>query len=495
MEPIFALDVRDRATGKQAAVRLSRDEALLPLGEVACRTLRASPEQLVDSGRLAPEQADTFFRLQDLLFPVDGRGRLGSIPYDGLLWRRRDDGAVLDPARPALFERVRRAGAADVLVLPLDVDRRDLCYERNWRGFHARRYTRFRPAAECLIAEALPDGFDLDGPDGERRFVEALARRIALADFENYSRFVTPAIRLKTGDETVENILAGHGGVCTEKVLALKFITDAHGLASRVVFAGPHTAAPLPAAELRAILDRLDTYDFTYARRFLRYWDHVALEYRLSDGSRWLVDPSGGTIPFVCAPAAPYLDAKAGRRRVLVAMLAVAEPVTYHRAPVSLGLDFLFAWETWIDDVDLLQVFDNNLGLLVSEDFYVTVVVSGSRTKRAVALDGWRAYACEHGLRADFTGESGTADEQSTVEAFRASHPVQAAGCEAALPGLARRYREFILSRHGVDKPFEATLVVIDRRRVRNAERGVRSGGQVERAHDLSPASAAVEAG
>jgi hypothetical protein len=42
--------------------------------------------------------------------------------------------------------------------------------------------------------------------------------------------------------------------------------------------------------------------------------------------------------------------------------------------------------------------------------------------------------------------------------------PTQAAGCEAALPGLGRRYTEYVLNTYGVDKPFEADLVVLDRR-------------------------------
>ena len=511
MGPIFVLDVRDRATGKQVAVRLLPDEARLPLAELARRVLHASPEELVTAGRLAPGQADTLFRLQDLIYPVDDEGTLASPPYLGLVWRHQHEGVPLDPERPPLFERVRRADAPDVLVLPLEADRRDLHYERNWPGFHARRYTRFRPLAEGLLRQALPAGFTLDSPKDERRFVEAIAHRIWEADFENYSRFLgidagpqplpqywgrgvpgctvchpppalgerlgvgaalprgegsLPPIRLKTGDETVENIYAGRGGVCTEKVLALKFITDAHGLESDVVFAGPYTKAPLPVDELRAMLDQLDTYDFTYARRYLRYWDHVALEYRLSDGSRWLVDPSNGNIPFLCAPAGPYLTNRRGRRVVPVTMLAVEEPVTYHRTPPSLGLDFLFAWETWVADVDLMEVFDNRLGLVVLDDFYVTPVVWGSRTKRAVALDGWRRYAREHSLGFGLAAQAGASDgEAETLAQFRALRPAQAAWCEAAVPGLARRYTQYILAHFGIDKPFGADLVVLDRRR------------------------------
>lgn len=466
MQPLFVLNLRDTATGKRVAVQLSRDQALRPLGALARDLLRASPEDLVARGAIAPQHADTFFRIQDLIYPVDDSGAFADEPYPGLVWRQRD-GAPLTPDRPALFERVRRADAPDVLLLPLEIDRQSLRYERTWRGFHARRFARFHATAERLLADALPGGIAVDSPAAQRQTVEAIARHIWQADFENYSRFLAPAIRLKTGDETVASIAGGWGGVCTEKVLALKYLTDAYGIESNVVFAGPHTRAPLPLDELRTMLDELDTYDFTYARRYMRYWDHVALEYRLSDGSRWLVDPSNGNTPFLCDPSPPYLDGVDGRRSVPVRMLAIEEPVFYHRVPESLGLDFLFAWETWVADVDLMQVFDNSLGLLVGQDFYITAAVWASRTKRAVAIKGWRRYAAEHGLRLGLIDADNldiTAAERCTASAFASHLPQQARDCLAALPGLARRYREHILIRYGIDKPWSADLIILDRR-------------------------------
>lgn len=467
-EPVFVIELRDGATGRMAAVRLTREQALLPLEALIAGVIRRLPEHLVAEQRLAPATADTLFRLQDLIFPVEDSGALSATPYHGMLWRHGREGFPLDPNLPAAFERSPRQAGPDLLVLPVEADRRDLGYDRNWHGFHARRHHRFGDRAARLSDQALPGGILLDGAAAEQRLIKALAFRIWRADFENYSRFRPPALPLKTGDETVDHILSGAGGVCTEKVLALKYLTDAHGLDSQVIFAGPNTSAPLPARELRTMLDELATYDFTYARRYMRYWDHVALEYRLSDGSCLLVDPSNGNTPFLCAPAAPYLDGDGPRRGVPVTMLALQTNVTYHRIPRTLGLDFMFAWETWISDVDLMQVFDNQLGLLVSEDFYVTVTVWGSATKRRRGLHSWRAYAAEHRLALGWAGDGvdGTEDEDRTVAVFRALHPDQAAACEAALPGLARRYRAYILARHGIDKPFGVDMVVLDRRSI-----------------------------
>jgi hypothetical protein len=494
--PLFILDVLDRATGRQVAVQIDEHAARQPLAALLRKVFHVVPEDLTAAERLPDEQADTFFRMQDLIYPVDDAGHLQAEPYWGIVFRHQHDGFAFEPDQPALFERIRRAGRPDLLVLPLEIDRHDIGYQRNWRGFHARRAARFRPLIDRLLEEAIPGGIGLDGAGSERRFVEAVALRIWNADFENYTRFLPPAdgsapVRLKTGDETVENIVSGRGGVCTEKVSALKLITDAFGIDSRPVFAGPRTHAPLPVEELRRMLDELRTYDFTFAKRYLRYWDHVALEYTLSDGSSWLVDPSNGNIPFLCAPSEPYLAEGADKQMVPVRTLAVEEPVGYHRTPEALGLDFLFAWETSVPDMDLLQVFDNQLGFVVLRDFFVSPITWGSRNKREVALQSWRSYADEHGLDMAILPSPTEPDlppgiiangrrrarrkgapvrrrrrTPAVLAQFQAAHPSLAANCATALAGLEGRYQHYILAQHGIDKPFHADLVILDRRRL-----------------------------
>ena len=70
----------------------------------------------------------------------------------------------------------------------------------------------------------------VDAETDKLNLLEAVARRIWESDFESYSRFVGPKWVYKTGDETVRNIIGGGGGICSEKVQALKFLTDNYGL-------------------------------------------------------------------------------------------------------------------------------------------------------------------------------------------------------------------------------------------------------------------------
>ena len=51
------------------------------------------------------------------------------------------------------------------------------------------------------------------------------------------------------------------------------------------------------------------------------------------------------------------------------------EDFYYHRVTQDISEDLYFAMEGWIPDVDLVQVFDNELGLYISGGFMVAPVV------------------------------------------------------------------------------------------------------------------------
>ena len=90
----------------------------------------------------------------------------------------------------------------------------------------------------------------LESTSDKADFIHALALRIWEADFENYSRFMGRKLVFKSGDETVLNIIGGRGGICSEKVQALKFLTDAITVWSPSTFspALPHPTRYLKSA-------------------------------------------------------------------------------------------------------------------------------------------------------------------------------------------------------------------------------------------------------
>ena len=177
----------------------------------------------------------------------------------------------------------------------------------------------------------------------------------------------------KTGDETVRNIMDGAGGICSEKVQALKFITDHYGIESEYLIAGPDVPGPVPEAQLR---EMLTTFDFRFSRRHMRYWQHAALLFDI-DGETVLVDATNGNIPFVFEQneAAERLLGYEDKQALHVRMALEPEDFYYHRVSQDIPEDLYFAMEGWIPDVDLVQVFDNELGLYISDGFMVAPIV------------------------------------------------------------------------------------------------------------------------
>ena len=55
-----------------------------------------------------------------------------------------------------------------------------------------------------------------------------------------------------------------------------------------------------------------------------------------------------------------------------VRMAVKEEDFYYHAVSQDIVEDMIFAMEGWIPYVDLVQVFDNELGLCISKDYMVT---------------------------------------------------------------------------------------------------------------------------
>ena len=372
--PNHILQLTDTVTTRRCAVRIDAADAEQPVAELLERYLKdPALEALLDEGRITEESAETLTSLQDLVYMTTDDGRLTEI-FAGLELaqerRRISKHGLLTPERTLV-------GDTEVLLFDLAINRNNVGYERNWKGFHRRRWDANAGRYSDFVASCVDghqDAAALETTDQKLGLVRAVAERIWDSDFENYSRFTGRRLVYKTGDETVANIAEGSGGgICSEKVQALKFITDHYGLEAEYVLAGPDVPEPVPEERLRELLT---TFDFRFSKRFMRYWQHLALLYRV-DGAEILVDATNGNIPFMFlsdsdATAILGYDPK---KPVKVKMAIKPEDFYYHRVSQDIPEDLLFAMEGWVPHVDLVQVFDNELGLYISGDFLVTPVV------------------------------------------------------------------------------------------------------------------------
>ena len=441
------LRITDTVSGRTAALRLDDPaDREAPLGCLLERYLRNAPDDdgLLRAGAITTEGLPAVRNLQDLVYRSDDSGRLTGI-FAGVEFLQEGRPAAL--AQPAT---VRTAVAGDVLLSLIDVgvDRTDAGYDRNWIGFHLRRWTHDAHFYEDFVRSAVTAAYGprdgdrvmrADTPCRQRKLIRALALRIWNSEFENYSRFSNDGLRFKTGDETVRNIAAGAGGICTEKVQALKFLTDHYRLESEYLLGGPGAPGPFPADRLR---EMLNTFDFRFAKRHMRYWQHAALLYWV-DGEPLLVDATNGNIPFLFlrGEAASRLlanDAEGNRPSVSVRMVAEVEDYHYHRVDQDIPQNLFFALEGWLDDTDLVQVFENELGLYLSDRHYVMPLPYRSEAEYRLLERQYEELCHRAGLRADVSADW-TLDGPVGRE-LTAGNPAAAAGVLAAQENLIARY-------------------------------------------------------
>ncbi len=455
--PNTVLRITDDVTGRRSTMRIDADDAALPLRALLDRYLeRPDVERLSREGRITEASAEMLASIQDLVYVCDDQGRLRGF-YGGVEFAQGPRAVSLDyPLRPSRI----RADGKDVALLDLSIDRTSVGYDRNWAGFSKRRWGRRSDFYAAFVADAASSAYGQQQAEAimasedaadRVRLLEALARRIWESDFESYSRFTGRKLAYKWGDETVGNIADGAGGICSEKVQALKFLTDHLGFDSEYVIAGPNVPDPAPEDRLRELLTM---FDFRFAKRHMRYWQHTALLYRV-DGESVLVDDTNGNIPFLFLKGAEadrllgYEDKPA----VPVRMTIQRENFYYHRVSQDIVHDLLFAMEGWIPYIDLVQVFDNELGLYISSDFMVTAVVFRDERAFEKAASEYRAACTRAGRACDVSPRWDLGSPLG--EAFAAAHPRVAERVLDAREHLLARYDEC----HGADH--EAGLVVI----------------------------------
>ena len=138
----------------------------------------------------------------------------------------------------------------------------------------------------------------------------------------------------------------------------------------------------------------------------MRYWQHTALLYQF-DGVQVLVDATNGNVPFLFlrdADAAPLLRSR-DKRPVRVRMVEAEEDFFYHRVTQDIPENLFFALEGWIPYSDLMQVFDNELGLFLSADYYVAPVSYRSDREFQRDRDQFREVARRGRLLCSVSGD------------------------------------------------------------------------------------------
>ena len=244
LEPdALILQLSDLVSTRKCAMRIDSDEGDRTIGCLLDKYVKNAPIQdLLRVSRITPNSADSLFALQDLLYASSDNGRLLDM-FAGVTFKQ--GGRMIEPEE-APERQLALVDGRDVWVIDLAVDRTNCDYDRNWTGFHARKWLRdpdryagfvYDTLVESLGEAEAESVLEMDSTKKKLALLEALAKRVWDSQFENYSRFVGRKLVYKSGDETIDNIMDGAGAICSEKVQALKFLTDHYGFTSEYIIA------------------------------------------------------------------------------------------------------------------------------------------------------------------------------------------------------------------------------------------------------------------
>ena len=451
------LRLTDDVSGRRCAVRIDARDAGATLRSLLDTYLKTPDlDSLLADGRITQQSEESLGALQELVYISSPGGDLGDV-FPGIAFRQDSRPVGLDQEPEPRSAEVAKK---QVGLIEIKIDRWGMGYDRDWRGFHRRRWAKRPDAYSAFVTSCLEQDYGVAGAQavlqlettGQKlQFVRSIGKAIWQSDFESYSRFTGRKLVYKTGDETLTNIIEGAGGICTEKVQALQFITDNYGLDSEVLFAGADTSEPAPEARLRRLLTN---FDFSYSKRFMRYWQHTALLYRFGD-KNVLVDATNGNIPYLFLEGreAERLLTYDGKEPVAVQMAMTPENFYYHRVSQDIPEKLFFAMEGWIAFVDLVQVFDNELGLYISSDFFISPLVFKSDRRfgrlRDAYADACRRAGLEYDVSAEWTLDS------ELGEQFAERHPRVSSAIMSSREHLLERYDQC----HGPDH--EAGLAIV----------------------------------
>ncbi len=434
----YVLQITDSATGLSSVIKVD------PKTFTSVRDMFDKYVKVINDDLMTPRSSKNLNVIQDCIYNIDNKGELLDL-FEGLIIRQH--GRIVQIDDKPSFELVQTEDQSKFMLLDLDIDRSMITEEGNIYGYNIRKWRKNQKVfdafvKDCIIREygsQADDILSLNTQTAKMKFLRAVAKRIWDADFELYSRFIGDKIRFKDPSETLLNIISGRGGTCTEKVSAMKMITDVYGLESEYLLAGPEAKGPFPVEPLRRMLS---TLDFTLGKKYMIYWQHAGLLYNV-DGEDVMIDVTNGNVPFLFLTGyeVEELLRLKDKKSVKVKMVLEYEDFYYHIVPQDIPENLLLAMQDWIENVDLINVFDDGLGLLITKDYFIWPLMYHNDDDKLKEYDWWLNKKNEKGLLAveildNYSVPGIVANE------FQEKYPQKFTDIVESAEYLAKRYNE-----------------------------------------------------
>ncbi len=399
----YYIQIADKWSKRRFALRLNSPHEFSSLSALLDFIQHLSGddiEGLIFDGRLSAAGKDDIEDFRAIAYDIDAEGNFADL-IEEIVFKQR--GRTLQPDKGLKFEhrKTDKQGYADIFVAELILDRDNVPYKRNWKGYYKRKWDHnpaYKRFVENLIHANYPergDGVLQIATYGDAvDFLKAIGKRLHSAPYELYSRFIGRKLRFRTGSEALDTIMAGRGGNCSEKAAAFLFIAQNWGIESRFALAGDGAKGAFPYDTLRRALDH---FDFRFKDDAQQYWSHLANIF-VVDGQKLLVDATGGPMAFVFAEGEEAEDYLTRSKFLPVSFPGEDEAYYYHDAPQDIAEDVLYTMEAFIPDIDLYHVLgpddeDAPFGLLIKDSLWICPCVYRTEGERNDEITRWQEWA------------------------------------------------------------------------------------------------------
>ncbi len=396
------LRITDKWSKRSFAVKLSRDEIPQTIGNLFGMIARVDEKELNHwkaKKRITSESVKGFIDIQQALFEIHDDGTLGEI-IDGT--HLTYDGLPLNHDDPLPFEiYTSENNDTEVYLTDLILDRDNVAYKRNWKGYYRRNWTqKFAALVFSWMQEqygkTAEDICTLSNTDRIKKFINCIAHQVSCAPYEMYSRYLGRTVPFKTAAETLTHIGNGRGGNCSEKASVIDFICANYGIESYPCLSGNDAKGTFPEFHLRRALERSSTI-FTGDNQ--RYWEHFA-NILIVDNERWLLDATGGPMPFLFYTGAEAETFLTQKNDLTVNFIAREEHFFYHDAPLDIVYGALFNMEVFQPDIDMYHIFgpegeDSPFGLLIKPDLWICPDAYRYEKEFDEHCSQWEQYAAQ----------------------------------------------------------------------------------------------------
>ncbi len=409
---------------------------------------------LVNNGRIS--EAGTF-GLEDLrsfIFNIKDDGSLGKTIED-IIFKQR--GRSLKNSDSLKFEhrKTDKEGYADIYIAELVLDRDEVPYTRNWNGFYKRKWQinpAYKEFVESVVRSKYADDtamadkiLNCEAKEDKIELVKAVSEVINKSPYEIYSRFTGRNLRFRNGPETLESIMAGKGGNCSEKASAFEFIMLNFGISGRMVLGGDKADGEFPYKDLRRALDE---FDFRFKDDAQRYWNHSANLFEVDD-TLVLVDATGGPIPYLFCTGDEAGLYFSRQKSLPLWFLADEEEYYYHDAPQDIAHDLLYSLEAFTPDTDLYHVLgpeneDAPFGLIITDELWICPVVYRTEKEFVKYKEEWEQWVeeCDRIIRLEVCLNMDSSPQKLILSRLEKENPLLTADLRTAEDNFVDRCRQ-----------------------------------------------------